>query len=395
MLRNSLVVIPFNAQLKDGCDYALQTIRILAKHNQVVAVLLGEPYTWPELIKDLVFRLTTHFIQRDQQGTLWFKPMMWIPGQRWLPIKKFNVYLSTLMLKMILKSHEWGRAKSISQVLWFFEPFFMPIFLDVLRDFESVYDCVDRYHPLGKEAQRAEALVKQKVDHMTVISEPLLTEHQPQRPDAIKVPLGFDELTFARLTPKRTTNQVSLKNKKSLLVGFCGGINYRLDFPLLFELINRHPQHHFWFVGPQQLTLIPGDTQTAHQVEKLLALPNVKWTPPLPKSKIPALIDQMDVCLIPYDLQYEFNRFCHPMKVAEYLYIGKPVITTPIIELTQPLYQNLVLVGATAAEFSRHLKTIQKNGWSADRRRHQRAVAASQSWEKKVVEVSQVLTTAA
>jgi glycosyltransferase involved in cell wall biosynthesis len=319
---------------------------------------------------------------------------MIIPGQRWLPIKKLNVWLSVWWLKWQL-SHTWFKpSPHQGRYLWFFEPFFMPAFLTLFNEFASVYDCVDRYSPLGEEAQRAEAIVKSKVNRMTVISDPLLTQHSQDRPDVVKVPLGFDEPTFAKFVAKQRSQPTQLKHKQTLKIGYSGGINYRFDFQLLFKLIANHPHHTFWFVGPLQLTLIPGDTQTAANVKKLLAFPNVSWTPPQPKHKMPALITKMDVCLIPYDLKHEFNRYCHPMKVAEYLYLGKPVITTPIVEFKQPHYQQTLLFGSTARDFARHLTTLQKQGWTATQRRRQRQVAVAQTWEAKVAAVSQVLTTA-
>lgn len=394
MLRNSLILIPFNAKLEDGCDYALQTIRILSRANVVVAVLLGEPYAWSTLLQDVLQGRGVRILTKSGARSWYFRPLMILPGQRWLPIKKVNMWLSAWLLKWWLNSlipisfSTWIPSR---RIVWFFEPFFMPAFLHVFSSYESVYDCVDRYSPLGREAQQAEAAVKRAVDHMTVISEPLLKEHRLDRSDLVKVPLGFDEDTFTTALKKHHFKNESLVGKPSLCIGFCGGINYRFDFPLLFSLITTHPQHTFWFIGPLQLTLIPGDTATADQVTKLLRLPNVQWTPPVPKKQIPQLISQMDVCLIPYDLTYEFNHYCHPMKVAEYLFLGKPIITTAIPELTQPLYRHLLLIGTTAKEFGRHVRTLQHTGWPVSLQRRQRQVARRQSWEKKVEAVSRVL----
>lgn len=392
MLRNSLVLIPFNAKLEDGCDYALQTIAILSRTNVVVAVLLGDPYSWLSLCRDFFSADGVQLLTQPRDKTWYFRPLMIVPGQRWVPIKKVNVWLSAWLLKLLLQFQFIKYDPKVHKVMWFFEPFLVPAFLHVFSSFESVYDCVDRYAPLGAEAIKSEAIVKRDVDHMTVISEPLLSEHKKDRPDLVKVPLGFDQKTFSTAVKKYRFQPTQIKGKKSLVIGFCGGINYRLDFKLLFTLIHKHPQHLFWFVGPLQLTLIPGDTTTALQVEKLLHLPNVKWTPPVPKVEIPQLISDMDVCLIPYDLKHEFNRYCHPMKGAEYLYLGKPVISTAIVELTQPLYQDLIMLGATAQEFGVHLKQLQRHGWSAALRRRQRQAAISQNWEQKVAAVSQVIT---
>ena len=61
---------------------------------------------------------------------------------------------------------------------------------------------------------------------------------------------------------------------------------------------------------------------------ELLALGNVRFLPPQPRSRIPDFVAALDVAVTPY-LDCRINRRCYPLKVMDALALGVPPVYTP------------------------------------------------------------------
>ncbi len=182
MLSGKVIVVAFNAQLADGCDYATQTLRLLGRTNTVYGLLLGEPITWKDVLRNRAIPLTS----QKYNSTL-IRPFFVFPGQRIFIVKQVNYLLNAIVFRLILSLRHPKQAK----VLWFFEPWNMvPIFL-ALRGYFSLYDCVDYYAPLAYEPFSHEQYLIQHASVMTCTSEALANEHRIHRDDIHVVPLGF------------------------------------------------------------------------------------------------------------------------------------------------------------------------------------------------------------
>ncbi|WP_348522314.1 glycosyltransferase [Bosea sp. CS1GBMeth4] len=102
---------------------------------------------------------------------------------------------------------------------------------------------------------------------------------------------------------------------------FQGGINGRLDFPLLIRLTELLPDWQFWFCGK---AADGGDGWV-----RLQRQPNVKYHGLLDSAGIAELARQSRVGLIPFKDSGLMRRSL-PLKAYEYLACGLPVVTTPI-----------------------------------------------------------------
>ncbi len=105
-------------------------------------------------------------------------------------------------------------------------------------------------------------------------------------------------------------------------LGVVGGLDWRMDERLLFNLAARRPDWHLVLVGPRERPW----------GKRLQRLRNVHWLGSLPAPQLTAVIADCDVTLIPYRLT-DWTRACLPVKVFDYLAEGKTVIATPLPEL--------------------------------------------------------------
>jgi hypothetical protein len=88
------------------------------------------------------------------------------------------------------------------------------------------------------------------------------------------------------------------------------------------------------------------------------------------------------VGMIPYDISQDFNKFCYPMKLFEYFYLGKPVISTEIMELTR--FSDLVKIAKYTSEWEKSIKNIIGKKWPKENILKQRKLALDNSWKNKV-----------
>jgi len=106
------------------------------------------------------------------------------------------------------------------------------------------------------------------------------------------------------------------------VVGFVGALAHWLDWPLIEQVVAAVPDAHFVFVGP-------GDNEG--RLASLRALPNATVLGWRPYEQVPAYVQAFTACWVPF-AQSAVGRSANPVKVYEYLSLGKPVVTTPVAD---------------------------------------------------------------
>lgn len=114
-------------------------------------------------------------------------------------------------------------------------------------------------------------------------------------------------------------------------IGYTGNINQKLDFTLMHEVARESPHLNFVFVGPAGphnggvFEDHPAETQAWAQ---FLALPNAHHLGPKEFADVPAYMAHMDVNVMCYRLDGGWWQAGYPLKMHEYLAVGKPVVST-------------------------------------------------------------------
>lgn len=105
-------------------------------------------------------------------------------------------------------------------------------------------------------------------------------------------------------------------------IGYIGVISKRIDFELIEYIALNRKFYQFVFVGGKY-----GDV--GEWMRKLKELGNVHFLGDKHYNLVPCYIASFDVCMIPHRVD-EFTLSNDPIKVYEYLYLGKPVVSTNI-----------------------------------------------------------------
>lgn len=110
-----------------------------------------------------------------------------------------------------------------------------------------------------------------------------------------------------------------IRNIPKPIIGYVGSIDStRLDDQLMCLLAEKRPQYSFVFTGPED--------EVFHK-SNLHKMKNVYFTGPKKLQELPTWITAFDVCLNPQKIN-DITLGNYPLKIDEYLALGKPVLAT-------------------------------------------------------------------
>lgn len=361
-----------------SADYVRQTCLELSHRGKVYCFVW---YNTLSIKEYLLSKEKKQVIFTPKKNILVFQPLYWIPFKRFEFIRGLNFYLNLALFYFIF-FFDFGFFDR-DKITWIFHPNFASIlpFAKCMKS-KIVFDLVDNFIASVKGIKAATLITRQRMlaraaTLTTANSHYLHTQLRKEVSNVLFVPQGFDIKAFSRdkdyFSIKQTVN-------KRPILGYVGGINYRLDYTLLKELVKNHPEWDFWIWGPiQDLDINNGLLEWKWLNEQA----NFK-TDECERKDLGKVINRFDVGLIPYNLSSEFDRYCHPMKVFEYFYYGKPVVSAPIDELKYPSYKQFVRVSEGIGEWEKNIAHWLTKPLTIEERKMQRKFALSQRWENKI-----------
>jgi hypothetical protein len=256
-MRKFLIVIPFNLPWDWSADYERQTVLTLSRKGHKVIVYLQN---------EAKFFLNINGTKYPKINNVTFvSPRYYIPFKRFMFIEKLNRLISLWFL-------EHGHDINSQSLLWIFNPDFA-YFLDYFKKCTSIYDCVDY---MGSENVSLDEKIKSEEnrlikhsDYFFVNSRALQHLHRKVR-NGYLVPQGFDSTVFK--SPIKT--KVNFPHDMPI-IGFVGSIDSRLDYKLIFSLVERCKEYSFIFWGPINFNYFDGKYKTQQNINKLLSYKNV------------------------------------------------------------------------------------------------------------------------
>lgn len=371
MLKNAAIVIPDLSGEEQVCDFVRQTASILSISNRVYLV-----------------NFNNHF-SKSQKNLIQLKPFGLLPFRRFAFISKLNDQLYIFLLELWI----FLRFPLKKHYLWMFFPQLIHLVQFKLISFKTIYDIVDFYYSADPDVNRKlemqKKLLLKKSNFIFSISSSLKDLYQQDSKQKIHlVKQGFNQLSFKK---NQQIDDIWPKNKK--IIGFVGQISERLDFPLLIELISTNPQWLFIFVGPlhhePNIAKYFDQKKLINNLKKLKSFNNVIYYDKQPRAKIFSFIKRFDVCIIPYNANYLFNHYCYPMKVFEYFFAGKPVVSSNIEELKK--FPDFVKIAYSKEDWENAIKDLLAKEWPITKKKKQRNIALNNSWYNKISEISLIL----
>jgi Asp/Glu/hydantoin racemase len=388
------IIIPYNhSNLDQDCDFIFQTIiALLNKNNCVILILRNHPVSLPTLLWNFFAKKQTDECKKvlmkvnliHSSNLKIFQPIKLFPkslSNLSLVIKIFeqrlNLYLSILIIFL-----------TNPDIIWSFDHQNFDIFQKIFKKYFTIYDCVDHYTSLKKDTDK---VIKEQehvlISHSTLVvvnSETLQKKFASKGIKTTLVPQGFDvKSTESEFRLPDWIKTLSYDLRKKII--FVGNPSHRIDYPLLLSIVKANPK--VLFLLPDEVFTWQSENEIIkikESVKKFKNLSNIQWIPRSSRKVIFKLIKLSNICIIPYDISQKFNKYSFSMELFEYFYAGKPVLSTPIVELTKLQFDGLIYTGNTAKEWQTHLKKLLISSWPESKIKQQKQIAYENTWDKKI-----------
>lgn len=249
-----------------------------------------------------------------------------------------------VLIQKELLSKFFNDQKIISYIFWYYTPMALAV-SDQFNPQVIVYDCMDelsafKFAPQSLKDRENDLFTK--ADLVFTGGYSLYEAKKNKHADVHPFPssIDFEHFSKARKYTVDPSDQAPIARPR---IGYFGVLDERLDFGLLEAVARRKPEWNFVMVGP----VIKIDPLG------LPKLPNIHYLGMKPYNELPDYISGWDVAMMPF-AHNESTRYISPTKTPEYLAAGKPVVSTPIIDVLRQYGRNgLVNIAGTVDEFVR------------------------------------------
>ena len=251
----------------------------------------------------------------------------------------------------------------------------------VVADFEHLVENLDHLHECEKNVIEAS-------DAVFTICTALTNRYARFHNNTHTLPFGVDYRAFQieendREINRRTLHWLSeVEKMQRPIIGYVGGLHRHVDFELLAKSASARPDWSWVFIGPSQANM-----------SELDDLSNVHFLGQQPHEDLVYFMRRFDVCIVPY-LNNDFTATVVPVKLNEYLAVGKPVVSTniPVVSEFNEKHNVILTCENTPESF---LTAIEKSLNTPDDEttiEYRKQVASLSEWQKRLEAMCEVIT---
>jgi len=248
----------------------------------------------------------------------------------------------------------------------------------------TAYYCVEDYPSfpgINKEyIRKLDEETSKKADIIFATSQGLLDKKKDLYKSVVYSPHAVDFAHFNKAGRQGPLPE-EIKNIKKPVIGMFGLIEERLDLELLKYLACLKPEWSILVIGKVMV-----------DIEEFTGLKNVFFIGHRPYEDLPDYARAFDVSIIAFK-QDERVKYINPLKLKEYLAMGKPVVSTPMKEAER--YSDVIEIARTKEEFLGKIELLLKSDTEQMRQKRIKRVE-NESWEsvaaKAIAEAERILT---
>lgn len=172
-----------------------------------------------------------------------------------------------------------------------------------------------------------------------------------------------------------------LKAIPSPIIGYTGAvIQRRLDSDLMYAIARKMEDCQFVWVGPED---------EHFRQHPLHQLKNVHFLGCKKVEELPAYIRRFDVCINP-QIVNPITEGNYPLKIDEYLAMGRPVVATSTHTM-RDIFQPYVHLASNPTEWIEAIRTALRESSDETLRRKRIAFAHTHTWENSVKKIYQAI----
>lgn len=302
-----------------------------------------------------------------------------------LPVTFLTQDIEAAFLAHVAKEAAQKLNFSNNLILWLYNP----VAARCIRRMNArmvIFDAVDDWleHPGFVHLYNKERISKgykeiiKRAKIIFTVSKELERSFSAKHPKVYHLPNAVDA-KFLREGAGRTGGfPEDLAGLKQPLVGYVGTIETRIDLSLVRHLAVRNPDISFVMVGP-----VTPDVD----LSPFSNLKNVHFLGKKSHQDVPRYINTFEVCFVPHKTG-GLTKSMNPLKILEYLALGKPVVSTNIAGIEE--LANVVKIASDYDQFNRHMLSAIYEDKPDDAMRRQQAVER-RTWDKVVNRMMEII----
>jgi len=311
----------------------------------------------------------------DENLWTWQPPLM-LPGRYYSKVlNAAGQLLLRSRLKTVLAEAGFGNP-----ILWLYPPHSAPL-IGKFNEIMVVYHCIERFAGGQTGWKRRIMLLQEtdllrKADLVFCHSEGLQQLYQAQCRTEIRFIPSAADVSFFQSTEEVHPAVHHIPRPR---IAVAGTFDNRIDTALLMALSSAHPEWSLVLIGQ----IRPGRVN----LKSVLSAPNVHYLGFYPHEELPTLLNGMDALIIPY-VRNELTEYINPVKLYEYLAVGKPIISVSLPEV-----KRLKPWVAIADEHGLFVRAVEESlaHDSVDCQKERRRIAHAHSWDLRVQEIWQFI----
>lgn len=283
---------------------------------------------------------------------------------------KINDFILGIGLKALFKK------KKIEKYIYInsFEPFFLrtlPFTPKPLLKIYQSYDDISQESYIAKHGVRLEKEAIQNADISFATSRNLSKKLSQYGKRVFCLPNAADYEGIKNVLDIGVSDLADWPTSGPSIV-YVGNFYLRVDMDLLTTLADANPAWNIVLIGP---------TEVVSDIEALKkSHPNLKFLGHKKFDEAVHYIQKADCTIIPF-LKNELTASIYPLKINEYLSVGKPVVTTYFSEDLDD-FKDVVYLSKSPAEFLENVQTALKED-NADLILKRKEYASQNTWPKR------------
>ncbi len=176
---------------------------------------------------------------------------------------------------------------------------------------------------------------------------------------------------------------------------FIGTIDWRLDMEFVLRVMKLLLDHIFNFYYVEQFGAYPLDSnyeiKRSAKSQKLWKtikeLPNFRAQVITSQQELTQRIISGSVGLMAYSSAGLFNRYAHPIKFYDYLSLGIPVVSKPILSLAQHYGGDYLFTAESVEDLGHKIRSLSQVKYTDRQKKKMLQIASEQTIEKKAQEL--------
>jgi glycosyltransferase involved in cell wall biosynthesis len=173
----------------------------------------------------------------------------------------------------------------------------------------------------------------------------------------------------------------SVTDRDKPIIGYYGSLATWVDYELVIALAEERPNY--------EILLIGYNYDNSLRKYEFYKLSNVSVMDPVDYRVLPKYAYWFDVCIIPFRIN-EITEAVSPIKLFEYMALGRPIVTTDMAECRK--YRS-VLIGKNHDDFIQKVDEALTFRNDKDYGELLRREAIENTWESKVLLIAKLLGT--